>query len=278
MPLGYIGFLSEIGILGDSLFSEKSYLTGLDRKEKGKEQSGYIKGSCFDLSNLRGMYMQNKLIILALLFVMTGTGMGALAEVPATEDIYIDLEKEQLYNSDMLKCGYYDDDGDNSTDPNVSLVQFDISGLNVGEDDLALLLLKANSVEKRAENLSDIYAGIALLPVASNWTEKSDINSLVSNLKPSLDGVKETPDFARMGIGLDNGDNIFAFDVSQNIREAEGDEISFLLIAFGKNMDYFVDFASRETGDGPYLLILSYPSMVSVIPGDGLPMDTGTEM
>jgi hypothetical protein len=216
------------------------------------------------------MFMHNKLIILTLLFALTGTGLGVLIEVPSIEDVFLDLEDEQLYNTDVLKCGYYD--GENATDPNVSLVQFNISELTVTDDDLALLLLKANFVDKTAENLSDVYAGIAILPVSSDWTEESDINSLILNLKPSLDKVSETLDFGQMGIGLDNGDKIFAFDVSQNIREAEGDRISFMLIAFGNNTDYFVDFDSREAGDGPYLLKISYPSMVAAIPDEGLPV------
>jgi len=65
-------------------------------------------------------------------------------------------------------------------------------------------------------------------------------------------------DFSWLGMNL-GGDEVFAFDVSDHLKAAEGGRISFLLMAFG-DVDYRVSFKSRETGEGPSLLIAPYPS------------------
>ncbi|MFZ2834368.1 MAG: hypothetical protein WAZ20_10745, partial [Methanothrix sp.] len=57
-----------------------------------------------------------------------------------------------------------------------------------------------------------------------------------------------------------DGDSIYAFDVSQKLIQAKGkgDKVSFLLEAIGNNTTE-IDFLSRESGQGPYLIILPYP-------------------
>ena len=57
-----------------------------------------------------------------------------------------------------------------------------------------------------------------------------------------------------------DGDLIFAFDVSKKLLEAKAssDRISFLL-QVASNNSYKFDFLSRETGQGPYLLVMPYP-------------------
>jgi hypothetical protein len=65
-------------------------------------------------------------------------------------------------------------------------------------------------------------------------------------------------DLGQFGINF-GGDEVFAFDVSDQIKAAEDGRVSFLLMAMGDN-DYRVSFKSRETGEGPSLLIVPYPS------------------
>ena len=68
-------------------------------------------------------------------------------------------------------------------------------------------------------------------------------------------------DLGQFGMNF-GGDEVFAFDVSDQIKPAEGEKVSFLLMAMGDN-DYRVSFKSRETGEGPCLLIVPYPSSAS---------------
>ena len=57
-----------------------------------------------------------------------------------------------------------------------------------------------------------------------------------------------------------DGDDIYAFDVSQKLMQAKGrgDKVSFLLEAIG-NSTTEIDFLSKESGQGPYLMIMPYP-------------------
>ncbi|HNZ05716.1 MAG TPA: hypothetical protein PKL01_04545, partial [Methanothrix soehngenii] len=57
-----------------------------------------------------------------------------------------------------------------------------------------------------------------------------------------------------------DGDDIYAFDVSQKLMQAKGrgDKVSFLLEAIG-NSTTEIEFLSRESGQGPYLMIMPYP-------------------
>jgi len=65
-------------------------------------------------------------------------------------------------------------------------------------------------------------------------------------------------DLGQFGVNF-GGDEIFAFDVSERLKTAEGGRVSFLLMAMG-DTDCRVSFKSRETGEGPSLLIVPYPS------------------
>jgi hypothetical protein len=58
-----------------------------------------------------------------------------------------------------------------------------------------------------------------------------------------------------------DGDRIFAFDVSKKLMDAQkkGNKISFLLEAIS-NSSSEIDFLSRESGQGPYLMIMPYPT------------------
>jgi hypothetical protein len=73
-------------------------------------------------------------------------------------------------------------------------------------------------------------------------------------------------------------DMIFAFDVSKKLIDAKSTgqrNISFMLMAVTNN-SYEVDFMSRETGMGPYLIILPYPSVVEMKKKKEAPLNLNT--
>ncbi len=177
--------------------------------------------------------------------------------LPAVEDLYANVEKGKVYNSDHLVCEYltgweYEDD----SYPEVVMVQFDISGLEMEKDDVGVLVLKAESMEKVGEGA----VGIILMPMTSEWSENSSVSALELNILSAILMMAngDELDFTQLGVNF-GGDDVFAFDVSEHLKAAEGGRISFLLMAIG-DADYKVSFKSRETGEGPSLLIAPYPS------------------
>jgi hypothetical protein len=212
--------------------------------------------------------MNKWLTFLAVLALLAGTALAQTTQIPASEDVYLSMEEEAVYgDSDILRCEVQvsDINGTNvSAYTGVPMVQFDISSLNLSQDEVAIMVLKASSIEKGNDS-----AMIALMPVASQWTEKSDYVEMVINLLPIWNIVKNN-DVSQMGINTD-GDQVLAFDVSQKLKDAklEGDRASFLLMAIS-NSTYSVDFMSRETGQGPYLMVMPYaaeePENQTVVP------------
>ena len=199
------------------------------------------------------------LAVLAAL-VMPLSIAGDFTVVQAVEDITMDIENMDILNTDTLTCevdsSYYGEDETLS----VSMVQFDISDVRVGDNDVCVLLLKAASVEKRVSSES---AQIGLSVMSSDWTEDSsllDLANAVTASGPSASSALQASD-------LDT-DSIFAFDVSNRVKEvsAADDLISFSLIAVG-DTDYRVDFKSRETGEGPCLLVMPYPLPITAVEG-----------
>lgn len=191
--------------------------------------------------------------------VMPVSIAGDITVVQAVEDITMDMENMDILNTGTLTCevdsSYYGEDETLS----VSMVQFDISDVRVGDNDVCVLLLKAASVEKR---VSSETAQIGLSVMSSEWTEDSSLLDLANAITsgPSTSIALQASD-------LDT-DSIFAFDVSNRVKEvsAADDLISFNLIATG-NTDYRVDFKSRETGEGPCLLVMPYPLPTASIEG-----------
>ena len=196
---------------------------------------------------------KNAIFALAVLaaLVMPVSIAQDITVVQAVEDITMDMENMDVLNTGTLTCevdaSYYGEDETLS----VSMVQFDISDVRVGDNDVCVLLLKATSVEKR---VSSETAQIGLSVMSSEWTEDSSLLDLANAFTsgPSTSIALQASD-------LDT-DSIFAFDVSNRVKEvsAADDLISFNLIATG-NTDYRVDFKSRETGEGPCLLVMPYP-------------------
>ncbi len=181
----------------------------------------------------------------------------SMTVLPAVADVYVNLTEEMVYNEAQLVSQYLMGDQSGEEDfPGVVMVQFDLSGLSVGDDDVAVLVLKAESVEK----VGDEMAGIFIAPVTSEWSESSSVTALALNMLSLIFMISsgEDIDFRQVGMNF-GGDRIYAFDVSEHVKGAEGGKISFLLMAVG-DTDYKVVFKSRETGEGPSLLIGPYPA------------------
>ncbi len=211
--------------------------------------------------------MCNKLIFLSVLaLIFIGTAICELSEVtkiPASQDVYFNMDDETAYsNADILRCEETVTNINGTKMINysgVSMIQFDISGLNMTDNDIGILVLKAASIKKQ----SNESALVAMMPVGSDWNEESDFAEFVMNFLPISRMLKKN-DISQMGVSTD-GDRIFAFDVSNRLQDAKakGNLISFLLMAIS-NSTYRVDFMSRESGEGPYLIVMPYPAGIKV--------------
>jgi hypothetical protein len=204
--------------------------------------------------------MYSRLIFLAAIaMIVVGAASSEMVRVPASQDIFFNLGSEQVFNkTDILRCEV-DYTGANASEDGrytgVPMIQFDISSLDMNEGDIGILVLKATSIENQGND----SAMLAMLPVSSEWNEQSEFVEFLMNFLPIWNVVKNN-DLSQMGIGTDN-DSIFAFDVSKELTDAKakGGRISFLLLAIS-NSSYKVDFMSRETGQGPYLIVMPYPA------------------
>ena len=195
--------------------------------------------------------------LLAVMPKAPSSALRSMTVVHAVEDLYVDVETEKVYNDDHLVCEYLMGDlyGDDEF-PGMVMVQFDISDLEIREDDVGVLVLKAESIEK----VGDDMAGVFLMPITSEWSENSSVTALGLNMLSIIVMMSNGDDLDLSQFGMNFGaDEVFAFDVSEHLKAADGDRISFLLMAVG-DTDYKVSFKSRETGEGPSLLIAPYPS------------------
>jgi hypothetical protein len=200
------------------------------------------------------------IILLLLAIVFAGSAECMATNIPASQNVYISLGtgNEQVYNqTDILLCAINVTEANNtsvSNYPGVPVIQFDISSLNITDNDVAILVLKA-----AAERQPDPSAMVALLTIGSDWNEESDMTTFLVNILPAWSIIKKN-DLTQMSSNTD-GDKIFAFDVSKKLMDAKkkGNKISFLLEAIS-NSSSEIDFLSRESGQGPYLMIMPYPT------------------
>jgi hypothetical protein len=191
--------------------------------------------------------------------VIAVCGQCQATEIPASQDVYVSLGtgNETVYNqSDTLLCATNVPDANNTTlnsYPGVPLIQFNLSGIDIADDDIAILVLKAASVRQM-----DRSGIVALVTIGSDWDEQSDITTFLVNILPARNLIVKN-DLTLMSTNSD-GDDIYAFDVSQKLLQAKGrgDKVSFLLEAIG-NSTTEIDFLSKESGQGPYLMIMPYP-------------------
>ncbi|GEM_PF-765445 len=207
---------------------------------------------------IRGM------VLLLLAAVLAGQAEGNLTVIPASEDVYINMGENSLsvFNqSDFLLCSIDVVENNQTLDnltreisyPGVPAIQFDISDINLSQDDMAVLLLKAESIRKGSDPVM-----ATLVTIGSAWNESSDYTTFLINLLPAWNIVKNN-DATAYSSNTD-GDTVFAFDVSKKLQDAgaEGDRISFLLQAFS-NSSAEIAFFSRESDRGPCLVIMPYP-------------------
>ena len=228
--------------------------------------------------------MRHKLILLSLLALVClgNAGAGGPIALPASGDVYVDFGNGQVYDTNVLRCetGPIAD-----TRPVAPLIKFNVSGLDLAEDDIGILVLKASKITKAGEETGAILPAtseapatgeapiregatiqnkeepaVILFPAGSNWAEKSDFVDL--DLGPALDMIENEVDmdYSRVGVRFDNGGRIFAFDVAKHLKEKASDELSFVLVAATEDLEYRVEFMSSETGEGPHILVIPYPS------------------
>lgn len=200
------------------------------------------------------------IILLMLAIVFAGSAQCMATNIPASQNVYISLGtgNEMVYNqTGVLLCGINVTEANNtsvSNYPGVPVIQFDISSLNITDNDVAILVLKAAAVRQ-----PDPSAMVALLTIGSEWNEESDMTTFLVNILPAWSIIKKN-DLTQISSNTD-GDKIFAFDVSKKLMDAKkkGNKISFLLEAIS-NSSSEIDFLSRESGQGPYLMIMPYPT------------------
>ncbi len=225
--------------------------------------------------------MRHRLILLSLLALVCLGNAGTCGPIAlsASGDVYVDFGNGQVYDTNVLRC---------ETGPTADitpLIKFNVSGLDIAEDDIGILVLKAGKITKVGEETGAILPAtsgapatgeapiregatiqnkeepaVILFPAGSNWSEGSDFVDL--DLGPALDMIENEVDvdYSRVGVRFDNGGRIFAFDVAKHLKEKVSDELSFVLVAATEDLEYRVEFMSRETGEGPYILVIPYPS------------------
>lgn len=208
--------------------------------------------------------MRRGLIILLLAAILAGSSLcegdakSDMTTILASQDVCISMGENQVsvFNqTEMLLCAV--DVTGNRTErdsyPGVPVIQFDISGLNITDNDVAVLVLKAASMQIEGDPVM-----VTLMSIGSDWNESSDYTTFLVNILPAWNIINKN-DATLMSSDTDC-DRIFAFDVSRKLRNAidEGDKISFLLEAMS-NSSAEITFLPRESGQGPYLMIMPYP-------------------
>ena len=188
------------------------------------------------------------IILLLLAIVLAGSAQCVATNIPAAQDVYISMGTgdEMVYNqTDTLLCGINVTRANNtsvSKNPGAPIIQFDISGVNITDNDVAILVLKAAAVRQTDPST------IVLLTIGSDWNEESDLTTILLNILHARN-IIEKNDLTLMSSNTD-GDRIFAFDVSKKLMEANGkeDKISFLLEAISNSsseIDFFSGKAAR---------------------------------
>ena len=198
------------------------------------------------------------IILMLLAMALAGSGQCTAIEIAASQDVYVSLGQEvnstppERYSALCHHCAgckqYHTEQLSR-----VPVIQFNLSGINITGDDVAILVLKAASVRQM-----DRSSIVALVAIGSDWDEQSDLTTFLVNILPARNLIAKN-DLTLISTNSD-GDSIYAFDVSQKLIQAKGkgDKVSFLLEAIGNNTTE-IDFLSRESGQGPYLIILPYP-------------------
>lgn len=208
--------------------------------------------------------LRRGIILLLLAAILAGNALcnaqGDVTTITASEDVYISMgeNKVTVYNqTEMLLCAVDVKEGNKTKMvryPGAPVIQFNISGLNITDNDVAIMVLKAASMQKQNDPVM-----VVLMSIDSDWDESSDYTTFLVNILPAWNIIKKN-DATAMSSNTD-GDSVFAFDVSQKLRDAraKGDKISFLLEAIS-NSSAEISFLPRESKEGPCLIIMPYPA------------------
>ena len=203
------------------------------------------------------------ILMLAAVLVLAGEVLGNaqndVTYIPASQDVYLSMgtDRVTVFNqSDILLCAVNVSETNGTldiSDPGCPAIQFDISGQNITEDDMAVMLLKAKSVLTQGDPVM-----VVMMSIGSDWDESSDYTTFLVNILPAWKIISEK-DATAMNSNTD-GDLVFAFDVSKKLSDAlaKGENVSFLLQA-NSNSSSEISFLSRESGEGPCLVIMPYP-------------------
>jgi len=205
---------------------------------------------------IRGM------MLLLLAAILAGQAEADVIVIPASEDVYVSMGESRVsvFNeSDVLLCAVNvteDSLKRNVSYPGSPVAQFNITDLNLSEDDMAVLLLKAESMRLGPDPVM-----VALMTIGSDWDESSDYTTFLVNILPAWNSINKN-DATALSSNTD-GDGVFAFDVSKKLQDAlaKGERISFLLEAIS-NSSAEITFASRESDFGPCLVIMPYPQTI----------------
>ncbi len=222
------------------------------------------------------LIIKKGLVLLQLALMLTmllagsiyGCALGAvqaksdMTVIPASQDVYISMGENRVsvFNqTETLLCAVDVAEGNKSeraSYPGAPAIQFNISGLNITDNEVVVLVLKAASMQNQGDPVL-----VALMTIGSDWDEDSDYTTFLVNILPAWNIIKKN-DATAMSSNTD-GDGIFAFDVSQKLKSAikedkEDSKISFLLEAIS-NSSAEISFLPRESGQGPYLMIMPYP-------------------
>jgi hypothetical protein len=227
----------------------------------------------------RGFLLLQSALMLTLLLAsllaasLSGCALGAEAGqaksdmtiIPASQDVYISMGENSVsvFNqTETLLCAVDVKEGNKSeraSYPGAPAIQFNISGLNITDNDVAILVLKAASMQNQGDPVL-----VALLTIGSDWDEESDYTTFLVNILPAWNIIKKN-DATAMSSNTD-GDGVFAFDVSQKLKSAikedngnkKDSKISFLLEAIS-NSSAQISFLPKESDQGPCLMIMPYP-------------------
>ena len=212
------------------------------------------------------MHKTQILLILLVLVGVTSTGFGDTTKIPASKAIYIDMKNLQVQtNTSILKCEMQM--GENASNITASIIQFNISGLNISDTDIGILVLRVANVTK-SSNATNL---IVLMPMGSNWDENSGYLSFIANMEPILSLIQKN-DMSQMEVSTNDGQ---VFDVTKILKEAKpkGDKVSFLLMAFS-DKNYSIEFKSTNSDATPCLLVMPYPSEENLKTDNALPVST----
>jgi hypothetical protein len=206
------------------------------------------------------------LLVLLVLVGLTSTGFGYTTKIPASKAIDIDMKTLEVKNNTTI-IKFEVQTGENASDVSASIIQFNISSLNISDTDIGILVLRVANVTK-SSNATNL---VVLMPMGSDWDEKSSYLGLIANMEPILSLIQKK-DMSQMEVSTNDGE---VFDVSKILMEAKtkGDKISFLLMAFS-DKNYRVEFKSTNSDANPSLLVMPYPFMENLTTNIASPVST----